>query len=238
MQNWLTASRERIEQDLARSPQRRFFSPAYLAQYQTVLPLLRHYIHGQVIDLGCGTMPFQDFLAGKVTVYHTLDLRPRSEKTTYVGDVQEMHMVGDASYDSIICLEVLEHVAAPTRAIQEMYRILRPDGVIILSVPHLSRLHERPHDYYRFTKYGLRHLFENAGFAVLDIQEKGGLFSFLGHQVSTLLLSAAWPAPGLRQVAWFLNKWFITRPCHGLDRATGSSGILALGYVGVARKPS
>jgi hypothetical protein len=72
---------------------------------------------------------------------------------------------------------------------------------------------------------------------VLEILEKGGLVSFLAHQVSTLLLSAAWSVPGFRQVAWLLNKWFITRPCSWIDRATNRSGVFALGYVVAAQKP-
>ena len=119
-----------------------------------------------------------------------------------------------------------------------MRRILRPGGTVIVSVPHLSRLHEEPYDFYRFTRYGLRYLFEQHGFEVLEIQKKGGLFSFLGHQVSTLWLGLVWPIPGLRQFAWFLNKWLITWPCYGLDRITDRSGLFALGYVGIARKTS
>jgi SAM-dependent methyltransferase len=182
-------------------------------------------------------MPFKAMIRDEVTAYHTLDLWPRSEDTTYVGDIQDMHMIEDERYDAALCFEVLEHISNPGRAVREIYRILRPGGVAIISVPHLSRLHDEPHDYYRFTKYGLRHLFEAAGFVVTDIKEKGGLFSFLGHQASTLLLAALWPIPGLRQLAWFFNKWLLTWPCYGLDRVSQRSGIFALGYVSIIHKP-
>jgi SAM-dependent methyltransferase len=198
---------------------------------------MHSYAHGAVIDLGCGTMPFQDMIGGKVSTYHTLDIEPRSEGTTYVGDIQDMDIIEDASYDLAICLEVLEHVPSPPSAVQEILRILKPGGVAVFSVPHLSRLHDEPEDYYRFTKYGLRHVLEDAGFEVLELREKGGLLAFLGHQVSTLLLTAVWPVPGLRQLTWFLNKWLITWPCYGLDRLTSRSGVFALGYVGLARNP-
>lgn len=237
MQNRLRTNRERIEQNLAHSPQRRYLSAAFLAQYQAVTPLINLYLRGDVIDIGCGTMPFKGMIRDTVTAYHTLDLWPCSENTTYVGDIQDMHMIEDASYDTALCFEVLEHVPDPGRAVHEMYRILRPGGFAIISVPHLSRLHDEPHDYYRFTKYGLLYLLEGAGFVVMDIQEKGGLFSFLGHQASTLLLAALWPVPGLRQLAWFLNKWFLTWPCYSLDRVSNQSGIFALGYVSIVQKP-
>ncbi len=236
MQSRLRISRARIEESLARSPERRFLSAAFLAQYLTLAPVMQRYMRGRVIDLGCGTMPFKDLLGDEVTSYDTLDIAPRSELTTYVGDIQDMEMVRDGSYDSALCLEVLEHVPSPQRAVREVHRILNGGGHAIFSVPHLSRLHDEPDDYYRFTKYGLRHLLETAGFEVLELVEKGGLAAFLGHQVSTLLLSAAWPFPGLRQLAWLLNKWLITWPCYGLDRLTSRSGVFALGYVGLAQK--
>jgi len=183
-------------------------------------------------------MPFKELLAEKVTTYHTLDLWPRSEKVTYVGDIQDMSMISTGSYDAAMCLEVLEHVPDPFQAAGEIFRILKPGGTVVVSVPHLSRLHDEPHDYSRFTIHGLRHLLQSTGLEVLEIQKKGGLLSFLGHQVSTILLSAVWPVPGLRQVMWFLNKWLVTRPCHRIDDLFDHSGILALGYVGVARKPA
>ncbi|MGD9001085.1 MAG: class I SAM-dependent methyltransferase [Anaerolineae bacterium] len=236
VQSWLRTNREKIEQDLSRSPERWDFSPAFLAQYRVLLPLIQRYVAGKTIDLGCGTMPFTDLLASRASTYHTLDLRPRSEEVTYVGDIQNMSMIPDESYDSALSLEVLEHVQDPWQAAGEIHRILRPGGILIVSVPHLSRLHEEPHDYFRFTVYGLQHLLETTGFEVVEIHRKGGLVSFLGHQVSTLLLSAVWPVAVLRRPVWFLNKWLVTRLWYRVDSLSNRSGIFALGYVAVARK--
>jgi SAM-dependent methyltransferase len=147
-----------------------------------------------------------------------------------------MSMIPDESYDSALSLEVLEHVQDPWQAAGEIHRILRPGGILIVSVPHLSRLHEEPHDYFRFTVYGLQHLLETTGFEVVEIHRKGGLVSFLGHQVSTLLLSAVWPVAVLRKPVWFLNKWLVTRLWYRVDSLSNRSGIFALGYVAVARK--
>lgn len=238
MQEWLLANRLKIEKDLARSLDWWHFSPALYAQYRTVVPLIDQYVRGKAIDLGCGLMPLRDLLIEKGVTYHSLDLRPRSSEVVYVGDIQDMPMVPTADYDSAICLEVLEHIPCPPRAIREIYRILKPGGVAIVSVPHLSRLHDQPLDYFRFTIYGLRYLFEEAGFDVLEIRVKGGIFSFLGHQISTLLLSTVWPVWGARQIVWLLNKWLITRLLYGVDRVARISDLFALGYVGVARKPS
>lgn len=236
VQSYLRTNREKIEQDLSRSPEWWDFSPGFLAQYRVLLPLIERYVMGETIDLGCGTMPFSNHLASRASTYHTLDLRPHSKDVTYVGDIQHMPMIPDESYDCALSLEVLEHVQDPRQALREIHRILRPNGILIVSVPHLSRLHEEPHDYFRFTSYGLRHVLETTGFEVVEIHRKGGLVSFLGHQVSTLLLSAVWAIAVLRKPFWFLNKWLVTRLCYRVDSLSDRSGIFALGYVAVARK--
>ncbi len=230
--------RRRIEENLSQSTERWFFSPALYAQYRAVVPLIEDYVRGQVIDLGCGVMPFRELLARMGVVYHSLDLWPRSGEVTYVGDIQDMPMVPTAGYDAAICLEVLEHVPQPFRAICEIYRILKPGGIFILSVPHLSRLHDEPHDYYRFTIHGIRYLLHEYGFEILEIKVKGGLISFLGHQISTILLSLVWPICGARQIVWFLNKWFVTRLFYMIDQRFGIKELFPLGYVIAARKPN
>jgi len=237
MRDRLGKSWDEVWKGLRESAQRCYLSPAVYAQYQVALPLMRQHLRGEMIDLGCGDMPFKPLLADRVSVYHSLDLWPRSGEVTYVGDIGDMAMVPSARYDSAICLEVLEHVPQPFQAACEIYRVLKPGGTVILSVPHLSRLHDEPHDYFRFTAHGLRQVLLNAGFVVLGVHKRGGLFSFLGHQASTLLVSAAWPVPGLRQLVWLLNKWLITRLCYWADGVFDPAGLFALGYVAVARKP-
>ena len=237
LRDWLRENRRRMERDLAGSSWHRYISAATYAQYRAAVPFLRRYVWGETIDLGCGESPFRVLLPEAVTTYHTLDLFSPAGEVTYVGDIQDMSMIPDGRYDSALCFQVLEHVPDPHKAMCEAYRILKPGGVMVVSVPHLSRLHDEPHDYHRFTVYGVRRLFERAGFTVVAIRRKAGLFSFLGHQASSVLLSAVWPVPGLRQIAWFLNAAFLLYPCYGLDRLFCRSDVLALGYVAVGQKP-
>lgn len=62
------------------------------------------------------------------------------------------------SVDSILCAEVLEHMVRPERGIDEMRRVLRPGGRLLLTTRFLFPLHDRPGDFFRFTKYGLLRL--------------------------------------------------------------------------------
>lgn len=238
MVSYLRANRAKIEQALAASPQRRYFSPIFYSQQRIIVPLMARYLQGQVIDLGCGHMPYKNDMPSSVEVYHTLDYQPRMPNVTYTGDIQQMSMVASDSYDGALCSEVIEHVPQPGKALSEIYRVLKPGGVAIISAPHLSRLHEEPHDYFRFTIYGFRYLLNQANFEIIALHVTGGLFSFLGHQLSTALLTSVWPVPLLHQIIWSLNKWLVTLPCVGLDHLTNKAGVFALGYVGVVRKPS
>ncbi len=186
MKELMKKNRLRIDQDLSDPDQRKNFTPAMYAQYQVVVPVIFQYAHGKLIDIGCGDMPFKKFILKKTTQYDTIDVERRVPDVKFIGDIQNMAVLNDQSYDTAVCLEVLEHVPDPFKAMSEIHRIVKKDGCLILSVPHLSRLHEEPHDYFRYTKYGLQSLIEKAGFKVVSIVPQGGLFCFLGHQFSTL----------------------------------------------------
>jgi SAM-dependent methyltransferase len=236
MNAYFKLMRRKVEEALLHSPQRHLFSPVAYAQHRVTRPLVQQYAAGRLIDLGCGDMPYRAVISGQVSAYESLDFYPRRPDVTYTADLQEMLMLPDGGYDSALCLEVLEHIPNPFKAVAEIARILKPGGVVVVSVPHLHRLHDEPHDYYRFTAHGLRFLLEQAGLEVLALETCGGLLTFIGQQVSTVLITLTWGVPVLRQVAWFLNAWLVTRPCFALDRCLDRAGLFAQGYAAAARK--
>jgi SAM-dependent methyltransferase len=73
-----------------------------------------------------------------------------------VDRIEDVHALSfdDASVGTVVCLETLEHVADPLRAVQEMHRVLRPGGVLAISSLMFFPIHEHPHDYWRFTPEG------------------------------------------------------------------------------------
>lgn len=77
-----------------------------------------------------------------------------------VQDIQDMKDVKSNSIDVIYCLEVLEHVQDPKKAVSELRRVLKKEGVVIASTPFLFPIHDEPYDFYRYTKYGIEELFK------------------------------------------------------------------------------
>lgn len=70
-------------------------------------------------------------------------------------------------FDLVIAEQVFEHIVRPDRAAANVYQILRPSGVFVISTPFLLKVHESPLDLYRWTQRGMRQLLETAGFTVL-----------------------------------------------------------------------
>jgi len=236
MYELLRRNRLRLGEELRDSDRRRFFSPALLSEYEVTLPRIIAHANGKLIDLGCGVIPFRKFIIDKVTTYDSLDMEKKIADVTFIGDIQDMNMIAEETYDSAICLNVLEYVPNPGKALSEVYRILKRDGWFILSVCHLSRLHDEPYDFYRYTKHGLKYLLEKAGFRVAEIVPTGGIFCFLGHQFSTIFVCLFWHIPILKNVVFFLNKWFCAKLCFWLDKNIEKRKVLALGYACVAKK--
>lgn len=205
---------------------------------RTFVPLAISHIDGTCLDIGCGDQPYRGLIESVGARYESVDIEARTENVTYISDIHDMGVVPRESFDCAICLEVLEHVSNPFVAVGEIEKVLRPGGKLILSVPHLSRLHEAPHDYFRYTRYGIHSILESNGFEVLEMKPTGALFSFLGHQWASATNSLFWSIPVIRWAVFSINTIVCVYPCYLLDRLFRRNELLPLLHVCVARKVS
>lgn len=212
------------------------FSLTSWGVYEHASKLIRENARGVVLDAGSGRAPYKEELRSRGLELITIDIENRSGDVTHIADIQDMGVIGARSIDTVVCTEVLEHVPRPWDAIAEMARVLKPGGMLIISVPHLSPLHEIPHDYFRYTQYGLQSLLARGGFEVLRMEEVGGVLSFLGHGASLAFFTTFGAVPALRRLAWTLNYWVLVRLLGVVDRASGLSGVYPCNYVVLARR--
>jgi ubiquinone/menaquinone biosynthesis C-methylase UbiE len=204
----------------------------------------------RVLDVGAGAGRYRNLFShcqykahdfgqepGTIGVYTTLD---------YESDIVDIP-VPDGSFDAILCTEVLEHVPEPIRAVNEMGRIIRPGGKLILTAPLASLLHQEPfHFYSGYSPHWYRKFLPEAGFVVSAIEPNQGFFSWYGQE--TVRLHAYLnPKQTLRFGAlrwfWLTALWALTLPLAQLFPfigaeldALGVEQIATVGYHVIARK--
>ncbi|MCH2173230.1 class I SAM-dependent methyltransferase [Myxococcota bacterium] len=227
LNDWLTA------RGLAHT----FSLPAHQL-HRATLPLVGRAARSPCLDAGSGRSPWKPLLAAQGVDVLSLDVEDRTGEVDLLADLQAMPEVADESMQTVLCTQVLEHLARPWCAISEIARVLAPGGHLILSVPHLSVLHEVPHDYFRYTRYGIQSLLDEAGFEVLEIQECGGLVSLLAHGASLVVMTTLGSLPGLRGPIWGLNYALLVRVAGWLDALMGLRSLYPCNYLALARKPT
>jgi SAM-dependent methyltransferase len=147
-----------------------------------------------ILDVGSGLAPYRELFSH--TTYVTCDWNQSPYAPEVPPDIvapADKIPVEDQAFNAVLCTEVLEHVPAPWEVLSEFHRIIRPGGAVWITVPFTWPLHEQPHDYYRYTEFGLRHLLERAGFSQVEIAPLSDTFSTLSqlvHDLQTLMGSA------------------------------------------------
>ena len=141
-----------------------------------------------VLDAGAGEGQYKHYFDH--TNYVGLDLGVGDVTWDYdgldtLGDLRHLPFP-DESFDAAVCVQTLEHVNEPMRVINEIGRVLKRNGRFYLSAPMSWHQHQKPHDYFRYTSFGFRHLLENSGMRVIEMRPMGGYFWFLSFNLQLL----------------------------------------------------
>jgi SAM-dependent methyltransferase len=172
--------------------------------------LLNSYIdrfaNGILLEVGSGGSYLKERYNNLIGNWVTSDYDIRS-KVDIRCDGQSLPFAANL-FDTIICIDVIEHVPDPQRMIAELYRVLKPGGVLILSTPFFFYLHESPNDFTRFSKYGLIKLLENNRMNIIDLKPTGGIIATFGILFTASLVHVFHRARYLCNFLLFVNKYF------------------------------
>jgi SAM-dependent methyltransferase len=160
-----------------------------------VLESVAPHAHGTLLDVGCGNKQFEPIFRPHVAKYIGIEHEGVFQTTVanVIGSRPDYFYNGgrlpfdDASFDTVLNIQVLEHTPDPGRLVAEMARVLKKDGVLILAAPFSFRLHEEPYDYFRYSPHGLNELCGRAGLVVEHIEQVGSLWSLIGHKINSYL---------------------------------------------------
>ena len=197
---------------------------------------------GDLYDLGCGEMPYRDWFLQYIDTYTGVDWSGTLHdlKADIVADLNQPLPIESSVADSVVSLSVLEHLREPQIMLDEAFRIIKSGGAIVLQVPFMWHVHEAPYDFYRFTRFGLEHIFTKSGFIDIKVEPTSGFWTmwFLKFNYQLVRLAKG-PRPlrllirtSLAPFMW-LNQYLAVL----LDHVWPSSEGETAGYFVTARKP-
>lgn len=137
----------------------------------------------RVLDAGAGDQRYRPKFAH--CVYESADFEQVDKPyaaSTYKCDLRSIP-APDRSFDAVVFTQVMEHLPDPLAVLRELNRLMKPGGRLFYSAPLWFEEHEKPYDFYRYTQFGVRHLFESAGFEVKELRWLQGYLGSVSHQL-------------------------------------------------------
>jgi SAM-dependent methyltransferase len=179
-------------------------------RYAALFDVVRAQCHGSVLDVGGG-----QFVKTAIDIGARFDswtvVEPHAADLPDVADSRVRCVVGDgcalefpdASFDTVLSIQVLEHVFEPMRMLEELYRVTKPGGTLVVMAPQTANLHHVPHHYQNLTRYWLEEAAERLGAEVVSYQALGGAWSTIASrlvlQYPTALGVNGYRHPGVRR---------------------------------------
>jgi SAM-dependent methyltransferase len=152
-----------------------------------------------LVDYGCGNMPYRQLFAPVVGRYVGCDMPGNPDVDVVLSEDGHAPME-TGTVDAVLSTQVLEHVTDPAAYLSECHRMLRPEGLLVLSTHGVWKYHPDPCDYWRWTSSGLKRTVNLAGFEIV------GFRGIMGPAATALQL---WQDALVDQMPRFLRKPFV-----------------------------
>jgi SAM-dependent methyltransferase len=211
----------------------KFFSrkgiyPFLQTQYQNIPP------NAQLLSIGAGGQV--NLLLDKYTQTNNLrvtsfDIDP-NRKPDILGDICTYEFDDTQRFDVVVMSEVLEHLHSPHLAIANVHKVLKPGGKLIITVPFIFPIHEKPYDYFRYTRYGLEFLLRE--FEAVTVRERDSWSEALAVLLTRHLMETSWASRLLGPLFTLLA--LLSWPLIVLLGRIAPTPFITTGYLVVANK--
>ena len=157
--------------------------------------------NGKILDVGCGSKPYEKLFS--VDEYIGLEYNSskniENKNVDYFNKADYLYSGGafpfeDNFFNGVISTQVLEHVPDPRLFLIEINRVLKKDGLILISFPLMFYEHEKPYDFFRFTSFGIQKLLKETGFEIIEKKKLATSAKTLVH------LSACYIAKNIKNI--------------------------------------
>lgn len=197
--------------------------------------LARYATQERVLDIGSGGSSYDRFFPNRVTV----DIDP-ARNPDFVADAHKLPFK-DGEFKFVLCTEMLEHVKDPFQVEKELNRVTEQGGTLLLTTRFVYPLHDTPHDYWRFTKYGLRNIFKE--WEVVELIGETDSFSTLGVLMQRIAFQSRLRLNRVSKFLLFLTarlftglNWLIKEEYGDIKKVGLEKQIMPTGYYLVCKK--
>lgn len=196
--------------------------------------LIQTYAQGHLLDLGCGKVPlyiiYKD-LVDQITCVDWSQTLHGAQHVDIVADLSKKLPLETETYDTILSTNVLEHLPEPELAFQEMARILKKGGMLIIHVPFFYWIHEAPHDFYRYTQFAIERYAKLNQLEIVESICAGGAFACMSDILGKTLNYTRffkWLIPIQQKTSLFIHR---SRLGQKIEKRTSSDFPLVYFYV-------
>jgi Methylase involved in ubiquinone/menaquinone biosynthesis len=212
----------------------------YKSFHSALFTSISKYAKGKLLDIGCGNKPYEKVLQENITEYIGCDIIQSSlNNVDILCEANNIPLPGN-SFDTAFSTQTIEHVEDHQGLVNEAFRLIKPGGCFIVSGPMYWHLHEEPYDFFRFTKYGFKYIFEKAGFEIIEINSNGGTWATTGQSIIHSFLHSTSKNFFIRTSRFLFYKvrlyWFINSFFSWLDKVDYNP-VNTMNYVVVGKKP-
>jgi SAM-dependent methyltransferase len=132
-----------------------------------------HYISGKTLDFGCGSKPYEKMFGTDIYIGIDIEREEDYHKKSKIDAFFDGHKIpfGDGSFESVISMEVFQLLFNIEDVLDELYRVLRPGGYMLITVPFVWPEHDYSNDYARYTSFGIWHVLEKKGFIIVKCEK-------------------------------------------------------------------